>query len=97
MKLVTFTHGGTTRIGAVVAEEVVDFSAHGRDLPRDMLTFLTQGQPALDQARADVLAGLGRLNVSRQRGEIAMRSLRANSLLDVGRSLTAMVPVARTK
>jgi hypothetical protein len=28
MKLVTFTHGGKTRIGAVLAEEVVDVSSN---------------------------------------------------------------------
>ena len=30
MKLVTFTHAGRTRIGAVEADAVVDFAAHGR-------------------------------------------------------------------
>ena len=51
MKLVTFTHGGKTRIGAVMAEEVVDVSGQGRNVPSAMLAFLEQGAPALEQAR----------------------------------------------
>jgi len=51
MKLVIFTHGGKTRIGAVVAEEVVDVSGQGRNVPSDMLAFLEQGAPAMEQAR----------------------------------------------
>ena len=51
MKLVTFTHGDKTRIGAVPAEEVVDVSGQGRNVPSDMLAFLAQGTPALEQAR----------------------------------------------
>jgi 2-keto-4-pentenoate hydratase/2-oxohepta-3-ene-1,7-dioic acid hydratase in catechol pathway len=61
MKLVTFTHGGASRIGAVVAEEVVDFSAHGHDLPRHMLSFLEQGQSAMDKAREACASGRGRV------------------------------------
>jgi len=61
MKLVTFTQGGTTRIGAVEAEEVVDFSAEGSDVPRDMLTFLEQGPAALARAREMCATGRGRL------------------------------------
>lgn len=61
MKLVTFTQGGTTRIGAVEAEEVVDFSVQGGDMPRDMLTFLEQGQAALARAREVCATGRGRV------------------------------------
>ncbi len=61
MKLVTFTHGGSTRIGAVEAEEVVDFSANGHGLPRDMLAFLDQGDTAMAAARAACASGQGRL------------------------------------
>jgi 2-keto-4-pentenoate hydratase/2-oxohepta-3-ene-1,7-dioic acid hydratase in catechol pathway len=61
MKLVTFTQGGKTRIGAVEAAEVVDFSAHGGDVPLDMLTFLEQGQAAMEKAREGCASGRGRL------------------------------------
>ena len=61
MKLVTFTQGGRTRIGAVEADEVVDFSASDGGLPQDMLSFLEHGQAALDKARAACAAGRGRM------------------------------------
>ena len=61
MKLVTFTHAGRTRIGAVEAEAVVDFTAHGRALPDDMLTCLAQGDAAFDTAREVCASGAGRL------------------------------------
>ena len=61
MKLVTFTQGGRTRIGAVEADEVVDFSASGGRLPQDMLSFLEHGPAALDNARTACAAGRGRV------------------------------------
>ena len=61
MKLVTFTHEGRTRLGAVEPDAVVDFAAHGGYLPDDMLTFLAQGEGALDTAREACVSGKGRL------------------------------------
>ena len=61
MKLVSFTQGGRTRIGALVGEEVVDFSANGASLPHDMLAFLEQGAAAMQQARELCAAGGSRL------------------------------------
>lgn len=54
MKLVTFSHAGATRIGVVVGDEVVDLTTAAPQLPREMVAFLTAGQPALDAARAAV-------------------------------------------
>ena len=51
MKLVTFTHGGRTRIGVVVGELVVDLSAAAPDLPTDMVAFLDAGDAAMAAAR----------------------------------------------
>ena len=51
MKLVTFRHEGSTRIGAVMGEEVVDFAAAAPTLPREMVEFLGAGAPALEAAR----------------------------------------------
>ena len=82
MKLVTFTHGGTTRIGAIVAEEVVDVSGHGRDVPHDMLTFLAQGETVLDQARAVCASGRGRLALADVRLEAPLQ--RPPKILAVG-------------
>ena len=61
MKLVTFTHEGRTRLGAVESDAVVDFAAHGRGLPDDMLTFLAQGEAAFNTAREVYASGTGRL------------------------------------
>jgi len=47
MKLVTFTHQGISRVGAVVGNAVVD-SLGQADIPQTMLVFLAAGQPALN-------------------------------------------------
>jgi 2-keto-4-pentenoate hydratase/2-oxohepta-3-ene-1,7-dioic acid hydratase in catechol pathway len=57
MKLATFTHGGDTRIGLVVDDEIVDLAAADPDLPRDMLHFLEAGPDALQRAHAALDAG----------------------------------------
>ena len=82
MKLVTFTHGGTTRIGAVEAAEVIDFSATGQDLPSDMLTFLAQGETALQAAQTACASGRGRLALADVRLEAPIR--RPPKILAVG-------------
>jgi 2-keto-4-pentenoate hydratase/2-oxohepta-3-ene-1,7-dioic acid hydratase in catechol pathway len=61
MKLVTFTQNGHSRIGALDAEEVVDFSVASSGLPADMLAFLEQGEAAMDSAREACASGRGRL------------------------------------
>ena len=63
MKLVTFIHEGHTRLGAVESDAVVDFAAHGRGLPDDMLTFLAQGEAAFNSAREVCVSGTGRLDL----------------------------------
>jgi hypothetical protein len=52
MKLVNFTPGQGARLGLVRGEQVVDLtSASEGHLPTDMLTFLQQGEAALELAR----------------------------------------------
>jgi 2-keto-4-pentenoate hydratase/2-oxohepta-3-ene-1,7-dioic acid hydratase in catechol pathway len=82
MKLVTFTHGGKTRIGAVVAEDVADVSGQGRDVPSDMLAFLAQGTTALEQAREVCASGRGRLALADVHLEAPIR--RPPKILAVG-------------
>ena len=55
MKLATFRHNDSSRIGVVDGEEVVDLSAAAPDLPNEMVAFLEAGRPAL-QAAHDALA-----------------------------------------
>ncbi|MGB0921618.1 MAG: fumarylacetoacetate hydrolase family protein [Alphaproteobacteria bacterium] len=52
MKLATFTHNGSTRIGLVEGDEMIDLSAAAPDLPTDMLSFLQAGDAAMVGARA---------------------------------------------
>jgi acylpyruvate hydrolase len=52
MKLVTFSHRGTVRIGLWLENHVVDLSQAQPGLPRTMLEFLAAGEVALAQARA---------------------------------------------
>ncbi|HXV43872.1 MAG TPA: fumarylacetoacetate hydrolase family protein [Anaerolineae bacterium] len=52
MKLVTFTLGDNPRLGLVRENEVIDLTrASQGHLPTDMLTFLQQGQAALEMAQ----------------------------------------------
>ncbi len=52
MKLATFTQDGTTRIGVVVDNSIVDLAAAAPDLPREMTAFLIAGSQAADRARS---------------------------------------------
>lgn len=51
MKLVTFTQGGTTRIGVLDGAAIVDLAAAAPQLPREMCAFLAAGAEALAAAR----------------------------------------------
>jgi len=51
MKLATFTHAGTTRIGVVDGDEMVDLLVVDPLLPGEMSAFLAAGAPALEVAR----------------------------------------------
>ena len=50
MKLATFTQDGSSRVGVVIGNEVVDLAAADASLPTEMSAFLAAGQPALDAA-----------------------------------------------
>jgi 2-keto-4-pentenoate hydratase/2-oxohepta-3-ene-1,7-dioic acid hydratase in catechol pathway len=82
MKLVTFTHDDRTRIGAVEQEDVVDFSVNEGVLPLDMLTFLEQGEAAMEAARSACASGTGRLALADVRLEAPIR--RPPKILAVG-------------
>ncbi len=51
MKLATFTHCGSTRIGVVEGDEVVDLTEAAPDLPREMTALFEAPPGALDRAR----------------------------------------------
>jgi 2-keto-4-pentenoate hydratase/2-oxohepta-3-ene-1,7-dioic acid hydratase in catechol pathway len=61
MKLATFTHNGSTRIGIVQGDIIVDLTAAAPGLPTDMCAFLASGDNALDVARTAAESGDGQL------------------------------------
>ncbi|MBI1815702.1 MAG: fumarylacetoacetate hydrolase family protein [Deltaproteobacteria bacterium] len=60
MKLATFSHHGSTRVGAVVGDEVVDLGHIAQQMP----TFLAIGSDALAAARAAIDAAQPRLRLA---------------------------------
>jgi 2-keto-4-pentenoate hydratase/2-oxohepta-3-ene-1,7-dioic acid hydratase in catechol pathway len=69
MKLTTFTHGGTTRIGVVAGDSVIDLAAAAPELPREMAAFLAAGPSALDRARKAAQANAHHLPVAQVKFE----------------------------
>jgi 2-keto-4-pentenoate hydratase/2-oxohepta-3-ene-1,7-dioic acid hydratase in catechol pathway len=57
VKLATFSHAGSTRIGVVTGDEVVDLAAAAPEMPRAMEAFLEAGEPAIERARAAANGG----------------------------------------
>jgi 2-keto-4-pentenoate hydratase/2-oxohepta-3-ene-1,7-dioic acid hydratase in catechol pathway len=73
MKLATFTHGATTRIGVVDDTEIVDLAAAAPELPRDMVAFLEAGAPAVEAARRAADGTRGRIRFGDVRVEAPIR------------------------
>jgi 2-keto-4-pentenoate hydratase/2-oxohepta-3-ene-1,7-dioic acid hydratase in catechol pathway len=69
MKLARFTQGGSTRVGVVVGEEIVDLAAAAPELPREMVPFLVAGSSALDKAHEAVEKGEARIPLAEVRLE----------------------------
>lgn len=83
MRLVTFTEGGRTRIGAMKGDEIVDLSAAPR-LPTDMVALLELGREGMDAANAACEASSRRFAVSAVRFEAPV--LRPRKFLGLGGS-----------
>lgn len=64
MRLVTFTHRASRRIGVLTDEGIVDLAQADPTLPRDMIAFLGGGSDALAMARAAAAGRAPRLPVS---------------------------------
>jgi 2-keto-4-pentenoate hydratase/2-oxohepta-3-ene-1,7-dioic acid hydratase in catechol pathway len=82
MRLVTFTNDGSTRVGLLDGEQVVDLSAAAPGLPTEMCALLAAGEAALEAARGALAAKGSRL----ARGEVRLESpvLRPPKILAVG-------------
>ncbi len=68
MKLVTFTYKDISRIGAVIEQEVVD-TIEAPEIPRNMIDFLSAGEPGRIQLQKLIDAGNGRIPLSEVRLE----------------------------
>jgi 2-keto-4-pentenoate hydratase/2-oxohepta-3-ene-1,7-dioic acid hydratase in catechol pathway len=73
MKVATFTHAGTTRLGVVVEDQIVDLAAAAPDLPREMTALLAAGAAALAKAREVAGRATGRLPLGQVRLEAPIR------------------------
>jgi 2-keto-4-pentenoate hydratase/2-oxohepta-3-ene-1,7-dioic acid hydratase in catechol pathway len=82
MRLATFTHAGTTRIGVVVGDEVVDLADADPSLPRAMEPFLEGGTRALAAAERAVARAAARIPLEDVRLEAPV--LRPRKILAVG-------------
>ena len=80
MKLVTFIDQSNQKIGALVNEEVVDFSSS--DLPRSMINFIELGTKGLEQATSLIESGKNRLSLN----DISLKAPipKPNKILAVG-------------
>ena len=50
MKIATFTHQGSTRVGVVIEQQIADVCAAAPELPRDLIALLTADPSALERA-----------------------------------------------
>lgn len=82
MKLITFTHQSSTRIGLLAGDEVVDLRAAAASSPTEMVAFLEAGEPALETARSALEAAGSRIPLA----EVHLESpiLRPPKILAVG-------------
>ena len=80
MKLITFTHNGTQKIGAVEDELVYDFSQSS--LPKTMVEFIELGEEGIKFARGIIASKEGSVNLSDVRIEAPIRQ--PSKILAVG-------------
>jgi 2-keto-4-pentenoate hydratase/2-oxohepta-3-ene-1,7-dioic acid hydratase in catechol pathway len=82
MKLVTFTQGGSTRIGVLDGDTIVDLSVANSTLPREMCAFLAAGADALAAAKQAVGGASARVALKEVKLEAPI--LRPPKILAVG-------------
>jgi len=82
MRLATFTHAGTTRIGVVVDNSIIDLAAAAPDLPREMTAFLEACPQVAERARAAAKDSAHRIPLAEVRLEAPI--LRPPEFLAIG-------------
>jgi 2-keto-4-pentenoate hydratase/2-oxohepta-3-ene-1,7-dioic acid hydratase in catechol pathway len=94
VKVATFTHAASTRIGVVLEDSIVDLAAEAPELPRDMIAFLSAGAPALERAR-QAAAGGRRIPLADVKLEAPI--LRPPEFLAIGLNYADHIAESRTK
>jgi len=82
MKLATFTQAGSTRIGVVRGEEIVDLAAAAPELPRELVAFLATGARGRQRAGEVAAASSARIPLADVRLESPL--LRPPKYLAIG-------------
>jgi 2-keto-4-pentenoate hydratase/2-oxohepta-3-ene-1,7-dioic acid hydratase in catechol pathway len=95
VKLVAFTQGGVTRVGAVADAAVVDLGAAAPELPRDMIAFLERGAAALAAARDAVVRSGARIALAELKLEAPVR--RPPKVLAIGLNYADHIAESKAK
>ena len=82
MKLCTFRHGASTRLGVAIGDEMVDLASAAPELPDEMAAFLAAGPEALQRARDAASGARGRLPLAEV--ELQAPVLRPPKFLAIG-------------
>ena len=80
MKLVTFLHQSSEKIGAIIDNEIIDFSVSS--LPKTMIEFIELGDDGLSQANAVIAQAENRISVNDVKLMAPIQ--RPNKILGVG-------------
>jgi 2-keto-4-pentenoate hydratase/2-oxohepta-3-ene-1,7-dioic acid hydratase in catechol pathway len=94
VRIATFTHAASTRIGVVLGDSIVDLAAEAPELPRDMVAFLSAGAPGFERAR-QAAGGGRRIALSDVRLEAPI--LRPPEFLAIGLNYADHIAEARMK
>jgi 2-keto-4-pentenoate hydratase/2-oxohepta-3-ene-1,7-dioic acid hydratase in catechol pathway len=94
VKIATFTHAASTRIGVVIGDSIVDLAAQAPELPRDMIAFLAMGEPAMERARR-ATGGGERIPLTEVKLEAPI--LRPPEFLAIGLNYADHIAESRTK
>ncbi|MEL6286984.1 MAG: fumarylacetoacetate hydrolase family protein, partial [Pseudomonadota bacterium] len=63
MKLVTYTHNGESRLGALRGDEIIDLNKTDSEIPSDMLGLLRGGDAMMERAKAAAVSGAATASV----------------------------------
>ncbi|HEY2664837.1 MAG TPA: fumarylacetoacetate hydrolase family protein [Candidatus Binataceae bacterium] len=95
MKLARFSHQGSSRIGAVVDDAIVDLLSAAPDLPTEMIALLAAGPAALERVRGAIAGARDRIALSSVRLEAPLA--RPPEFLAIGLNYADHIAESRLK